>query len=207
MFLNYNMINFNIYKPGDKSINFQNLSHLLFDAFTERTNQGLFFSCANLSAQEIEEHLKDKLLFTLEDGNVVKAMMTLSVKGNHGHVEYVAVSPNEKHTGLATKLFVKMEKYAYDNGVCYLTSTTACKAISSVKWHKKNGFLIYGMGSDVHTNYYSYLFIKANKGIWTNKLFVKFVFFFYYIGIKLGKKENGELTGIGVLIKKIKNLF
>lgn len=182
------------------------IADLLRISFKERLDSGLNFTCALFSPDDVKDHIEGKYLFTVRDSDSLVAMMTLSKTKESGHMEYVAVHPDYKCNGLASRLYKYMENYSKSLDIKYLTSTTACKADSSVYWHKKMGFLIYGLGSDTHTNYFSYLFKKplCDKSKWDNPLYVKLIYILYYIAIHIGKKKNGELTCVGKLLLKVK---
>lgn len=184
------------------------MTTLLTKSFEERLWNGLNFTCSNFSPDELFKHTEGKYIFTLKRKDLYITMLTLSVAEGKGHMEYVAIHPDYKGSGIASVLYSIMEQYAKSLGLECITSTTACKAVSSVKWHKKMGFMTYGLGSDELTNYYSYLFRKPiKKNLFnSNPLIAKLTFILYFIAIKLGKTENGQLTGIGVLLLKIKKL-
>lgn len=188
---------------------YKEISILLQLAFKERLENGLNFTCALFSPQDVRIHTKGKYIFIARDSDFLVAVMTLNVVKERGHMEYVAVHPDYKGCGIAMKLFQYMENYGKSLNLNYITSTTACKAISSIRWHKKMGFLTYGLGSDSQTNYYSYLFIKQlnGKGKWSNPFFVRMIYNCYYIAIHIIKKKNGELTLVGKFLLKVKKLL
>lgn len=179
----------------DDAIQWECLSSLLRDAFKERTEQGLLFSCRDFSSEDLKKHCGNSYIFISQSmDNKHCGMCVLTIGNNHGHMKYVAISPDCKHNGVASTLFLALIDKAYELGLSYVTSTTACGAQSSILWHKKMGFNIIRIGSDRITNYYSYIFRKQLKHhiLWSNILFIKIYFVLMSSLVYILKKADGS---------------
>lgn len=115
---------------------------------------------------------------------------------------HLAVLKEYQGMGIASNLFKIREQKAKELGAEYLSSNTSVNAISSVKYHLKNGFQKVRYVSHPNTTYYSYAFIKRFKyhWFWSNKLFVRLYFYNSFIRTKLLRKEDGSKTMIAKLI-------
>ena len=83
-----------------------------------------------------------------------------------GFHEYLAVKSENKKSGIGTMLQKVVVNVAKALDLDILLSSTAIPAISSVNWHKKNGFIPYKITSYEGRNYSSYNFIKpVSKGM------------------------------------------
>lgn len=157
-----------IITPPHPSLPSKQQLDLLHEGFKERLNQNINFGCATYTLEQYRENTKDSYLLIASDelGNPV-GMITLTPKyrmGLHfGHVENVVVTPNIKRSGVMTALCAEMICLAKNKGMSFLTSTTATNATSSVKWHKKNGFLKLRKLKFKNKNYFSYYFVMPLK--------------------------------------------
>ena len=150
----------------ETSVTYAQITDLIHQSFEERLQQGLNFSCSRMSESEFRAAMGNGTVFVAldEDSGELLGTVTISFKTDHkgrcyAYHEYLAVSPKAKHLGVATRLAEVWKAYARENGVQYVKSDTATRAESSVKWHLKNGFQIYGVKAFRSTNYVSYIFI------------------------------------------------
>ena len=150
----------------ESGISYAQLADLIHAALEERLQQGLNFTCSRMSADDFENRLQDGTVFVSmdEDSGKLLGTVTLTIhadrKGRkYAYHEYLAVSPEAKHLGVATQLSAAWLAFAKENGVQYVKSDTATRAESSVRWHLKNGFQIYGVKAFRNTDYVSYIFI------------------------------------------------
>lgn len=99
-----------------------------------------------------------------------------------------------KGKGMATYIFQTVLEFAKEQELDFLTSTTAVDALSSIKYHKKNGFHIYRYDSFQSTNYYSYHFIRPIRKmlIFNYVLFRLPIFYITLVVCKLTKRKDGS---------------
>lgn len=151
----------------ETSITYDQIADFMHESFEERLQQGLRFTCSFMTAEEFERAMGPGTVFVAldEESGEMLGTVTLKIKTDrkgrtYGYHEYLAISPKAKHMGVATQLSAAWMAYAIENGVQYVKSDTATRAESSVRWHLKNGFMIYGVKAFRTTNYVSYIFIK-----------------------------------------------
>lgn len=150
----------------DTPISYAQITDLMHESFEERLQQGLNFTCSTMTESEFTTTMSKGTVFVAldEDSGELLGTVTIKIKTDnkgrtYAYHEYLAVSPKAKHLGVATKLAEVWKAYARENGVQYVKSDTATRAESSVRWHLKNGFQIYGVKAFPTTNYVSYIFI------------------------------------------------
>lgn len=164
------------YNTSDNNVPWNELSNIVRNAFKERTEQGLLFSCRDFLAEELKESCGDGFVFAGKDdtGNLLGLMVLTILSDNSGYLQFVATEPSLKHSGVASALFKALIKKCGDLNLDHLGSSTADGAISSVKWHLKMGFKKYSYYSSPKTNYYSYIFryqLKEKKYFTVKRLF------------------------------------
>ena len=127
------------------------LATLLQDAFAERKYRGLNFACADFSAEDVRNNLSNNAIVigAFDDNESLIGMLVLnriSIKYNIRYAthEYLAVSSTAKRKGVGSALFKKLKKVAKQENIDLVLSDTAKEADSSVKYHLKNGFIIFG---------------------------------------------------------------
>ena len=197
---------------NDTSITYQQITDLQHAAFIERLEQGLRFTCSTMNAEQFEAKMKDGFVFVAlnKDTNDLLGTVTIHIKtdevGNvYGYHEYLAVSPNAKHSGVGSKLAQAWNKLLEEKAAKYVMSDTACGAISSVNWHLKNGFQIYELESYRSTNYWSFVFIKyLDDSLRKSPLQMKFHYWLSWLFIKTTRHKNGSDTTIGKIYKSLK---
>ena len=175
---------------------YQGLVELLNNAFMERKQEGIGFSYATYTVEDLKRHIGEGYyLVAYEEGKVV-GMVTLLQKERYG-IKYsthecLAVDPTYKNKGVASKLFSRFLELARDVNSDFIISTTAEKAYSSIRYHKKNGFKTFLFVSFPSTPYYSYCFIYPIRRFKFLKysLFNKPVFAASFVFTKLFKKEK-----------------
>ena len=150
----------------ESGVSYGQLTDLIHEAFEERLQQGLNFTCSRMSAADFEDRMKDGVVFVALDEESGELLGTATVhvktdrKGRkYGYLEYLAISPKAKHCGVGSELARSWKEYLRKEGAPYVKSDTACRAESSVKWHLKNGFQIYAVKAYASTDYLSYIFI------------------------------------------------
>lgn len=194
------------------SITYQQLADLQHAAFEERLEQGFHFTCSTMNAEQFEAKMKDGSVFVAlnKDTNDLLGTVTIHIKtdndGNvYGYHEYLAVSPNAKHSGVGSKLVQAWIKLLEEKGAKYVMSDTACEATSSVNWHLKNGFQIYELESYRSTNYWSFVFIKyLDDSLRKSPLQMKLHYWRSWLFIKTTRHINGSDTTLGKIYKRLK---
>lgn len=132
---------------SESNITYQQIADLQHAAFEERLKQGLRFTCSAMTAEQFEAKMKDGYVYLAinEEKNELLGTVTIHLYTDkssvlYGYHEYLAISPFAKHSGVGTTLAQAWQKLLLEKGAKYVLSDTACGAISSVKWHLKNGF-------------------------------------------------------------------
>lgn len=197
---------------SETSISYSDLADLLHDAFEERLGQGLHFTCSTMTAEQFESKMKGGYVFVALDNETEELLGTVTIHldtDKHGIIfgyqEYLAVSPRAKHSGVGTALAKAWNALLQEKEAKYVLSDTACKATSSVEWHLKNGFQIFGLESYRSTNYWSYVFIKyLDDSIRKTLLQLKLRYWCSWLFIKTTRHQNGTDTAFGKLYKRIK---
>ena len=136
---------------------------------------------------------------------------TLTIKidrkgAKYAYFEYLGIRNDMKRKGLATLLFIYIEREALKFGCQYIMSDTSTQAESAIKYHLKNGFKIVGLESYRSTNYWSYVFRKqlVSSKKWNTTLYYKWQYLKSWIFIRLTRDINGNDTILGRLYKTIK---
>lgn len=182
--------------------------------YADRKAEGINFWLSICSFEEYETKVKKdkKIVFVAceETGKALLGTAALTIhkkrKMVYGGMTGCAVKNDLQNMHIGSRLIDELKKKAIEEDCEYLKSTTAVNAISSVRWHLKNGYLKCGLGSGAKSNYYSYIFIMPLKN--TNSFYYKFgykiAYVFSCLKTKSILKENGKLTWFGKLLKKIK---
>ena len=127
---------------------FNIINQLLHESFQERLANDLNFDCASFTDEEYEKLSSKGNVITIWDNDILVGTVFLGIQIRFS--------------------FIKCGFHEY---LAVLLSSTAIPAISSVNWHKKNGFLPYKISSYDGRNYKSYNFIKPVR----KNLLVKFL--------------------------------
>ena len=186
----------------DLNTPYEKIIEIIHDAFKERLEQNLKFSCANISIDEYKNKVKDSFIFVVfdDDNNPIgTSVLTIKKKFGikYGLFEYLAVSTHKKRCGIGKLLMKECIDFAKKENIDCLTSSTADGAVSSVKAHKQNGFKIYMYRSFTCTNYYSFCFIRPIKKTITISVILLFRPLLYavsYILCKVLKDKNGQFS-------------
>jgi N-acetylglutamate synthase-like GNAT family acetyltransferase len=150
---------------------FDTINQLLHDSFQERLANNLNFDCASFTDAEYKEKASIGNIITIWDDDILVGTVYLGVHRRFSFIkcgfhEYLAVKSDNKNLGIGTMLQDVVVNVAKALNLDILLSSTAIPAISSVNWHKKNGFIPYKITSYEGRNYSSYNFIKpVSKGI------------------------------------------
>lgn len=181
---------------NDSNTPLRELADLLNRAFVERQKEGIGFSYVSYTAEDLMKHVKDGYYIVGYIDDKVVGMVALLQKERFG-VKYtthecLAVDPELKNKGIATKLFLSFLEIAKELHSDFIVSTTAEKASSSIRYHKKNGFKTFLFVSFPSTPYYSYCFIyPINRFKFLNySVFNKTILAASFLFTKLFKREK-----------------
>lgn len=187
-------------RQKDENTSWEELTQLFHEAFQERLDQGLHFTCSYFTPEDLERRSANNVVLVAIDKDKVALAGAAFVEIKHddngtwGYLSNMAIKPNYKRCGIGSKLEEQRIAIAKANGCSYVISDTAVGATSSVKWHLKNGFRKYELFSFKSTNYYSYIFRKqlVPDSKWSNPIYCKLHFWKNAIQCRIYKLENGE---------------
>lgn len=188
------------------NVSLEQIADLIRSSFVERKEQRLNMDGCFITSEKIKDVIDGGndivLAFDNESNELVGAdiVEVKSYRGGYYLYNWItAVCPRSKGKHVASIMMDEVKNYAMKNHCDYIWSCTATNATSSVKFHLKNGFRIYGFTSDRTKNYYSYLFRDqiAKSCFWNNSLFYKISFAYYYLRTKILRKEDGSQTMVG----------
>lgn len=201
-------------KTKDEIISWEDLTELFHEAFQERLDQGLHFSCSYFTTEELKRQSANNIVLVAIDRstNVLAGTVSIEIHHNDGKNTWayhynLAVKPAYKKNGIASQLFSRFQQIVKSRGCKYIKSDTAVGAESSIKWHLKNGFEIVGLKSWSSTNYYSYVFRKqlTCHPLWSNSLFCKIHYRLSSIKCRLCHHEDGRIKGLLKLYLRIRS--
>lgn len=196
----------------ETNVTYEEIVSLMHDSFKERLDQGLIFTSCTMSVDDFKKRYSDGVIIVGFDKatDEMMAFYTFHLRSNNkgikfGYLEQLAVSPKAKRSGIGTKMLAENCRIAASMGAKYMLSDTACRAISSVKWHHKNGFYTYELESYRSTDYWSYVFIKyLDDSIGKGSFRIKLHYWWSWLFIRTTRHKNGTDTVIGKLYKKVK---
>ena len=175
---------------------YQEIYDVMKAGFKEREEQGLNFSCLSYSLDDLIKGLEDTVVLLAKDNdtNKILGFQRLFFIQNYMAGGLIAILPEYKREGIGSLLFNKSQEIAIEKGCDHLVATTSVKAVSSVNWHKKNGYRIIELQSFPSTNYYSYIFRKqlVHNPKWSNPVYCKLHYWKSAIQCRMYHLENGE---------------
>lgn len=146
------------------------VSNLLYDAFEERRLQNINFRCGVFTPVDVKKDLvgENYLLLVYNDDGVPMGTASLKIRQkffcNYGTFENLGVASSFKRKGVGSILAKERIKIAKELNLDFLTSCTATNAESSVHYHLKMGFVIFGKNYGKGYNSYSFIYpIKKFK--------------------------------------------
>lgn len=194
---------------------YEQIVDLMHDSFKERMEQGLMFTSCTMDVETFKRKYSDGVIivgYNKENGELL-AFYTFHLfneKRNKnrkdGYLEQLAVSPKAKRTGIGTKMLDAILAIAQQIGATYMLSDTACRAVSSVRWHFKNQFLLYGLESYSSTDYWSRLFklyLPKGSNTLSRRISCRLHYWYSCVRTLLTKNRHGQLTLIGRLLRKV----
>ena len=162
---------------------YETVAELLQDAFAERREQGINFKCGIFSAQDVENEFVNwggYLLLAINENEEIVGTVSL-IERNKGGFRYVshdnlAVSSLCKGKGVASNLFREVINVTKREGYDFITSFTATTADSSVRYHLKNGFVIYERTPGKGYDSYSFIYPLKRFGFMRIKPLSKMIY-------------------------------
>lgn len=175
---------------------YEKMRILLNSAFQGRKEEGIDFSYATYTVEQLKEHVGNGYYIVAFENDTVVGMVVLIQKERYGirystH-ECLAVLPSMSNMGIASLMFQTFLEVANQVDTNFIISTTAEKAYSSIRYHHKNGFKTFLFVSFPSTAYYSYCFIYPIRKFKFLKysIFNKPIFWMSYFITKIFYKEN-----------------
>ena len=207
-------MNIEILEREKANVSYAQVVELMHEAFQERLEQGLNYSCSSMDVTQFMEKTKNGCVYVAIDKDTGILAGTTPInfhqgkKRPYGYMEFVAISNDYKRFGIASRLVRTITDRGKAEGCDYILSDTSVNAGSAVKFHLKNGFKIIGLESYRSTNYWSYVFRMQLEPslLWNNPLFLKLHYWFSYIFIKTTRDIYGNDTAIGKFYKRVKGL-
>ena len=138
-----------IKKLQDTSYTYRDVVDLLHEAFQERLEQGLNYTCSTMTEEQFRNKTADGIVYVaIDDATGLCGTATLTIKTDtkgikYGYNEYNGIRSDIKGKGIGTMLYIYRERESVQNGCEYLLSDTSTQATSAVKYHLKNGFKIF----------------------------------------------------------------
>lgn len=204
-----------ILRLEDSPFSLLDVFSLIREVYSDRKNEGIDFWLSKSSFEDYASRTdrENKRVYVAMDeaSNCLLGTIALSIhndkKGRkYGGVTNCAVERNSQSKCIGSRLLEKLKDTAMEEGCYYLKSTTAVNAVGSVKWHLKNGFKKCGLASSSKSNYYSYVFILPliHSRSFYNRVLYKFDYGFSWLLTRCLLKQDGNLTMIGTILKRIK---
>lgn len=147
-YIEENSLHYQVLNVEDAPI--QEINRLLYDAFKERLDADINFDCASFTNEEYRTLSADGNIITIWKENTIIGTVYLGVHlrfGNFkcGFHEYLAVKSDIKKSGIGSQMQSIVMELAKALNLDVILSSTAMPATSSVRWHKKNGFIPYNI--------------------------------------------------------------
>lgn len=195
----------------DTSYSYNDVVNLLHEAFQERLEQGLMYTCSTMTEDEFRKDTVNGIVYVaIDDEMGLCGTATLTIRTDrygvkYGLNEYDGIRSDMKGKGIGTMLYMEREKKALKNGCEYILSDTSTQAKSAVKYHLKNGFKIVGLKSYRDTNYWSYVFRRqlAPSIKWNNAIYCRWRYIKSWIYTRMTRDIYGNETHFGRVYRKI----
>lgn len=186
---------------------------LIHRSYDEHLKNGIEFTCSRFTLDDLKSKTKDGYITTAigEDGRLA-GFHFFSIRGSAAYCEFMTVSPDCKRRGVGTRIFDEEVGFLTRIGrrtVKCIIADTSVLAVSSVRWHIRNGYKIIGLASYGSTGYYSYVFRKqlTSPSVWNCRLYCALHYAFSWLLCKSTRNKNGTLTALGKTLKTVKNII
>lgn len=174
------------------------VSEIFKDACREREKQGIHFSFGSFKPNDIKAYYGNGGGYLIVAQDVMRmcgALMVMSrTKGPIKYIshDYLGIADDYKGKGVASLMFSELLDLCRNESYDCIVSVTNPKALSSVKYHCKNGFRIYCLKYNGKGSSYSFIYpIKKFRFI-NISLFRNIIYYF--------------LTGISYLKNRFRNV-
>ncbi len=198
--------------PNPDYISWESITDLLHEAYAERKEEGLNFSAVNQPVRVTISRVGDGdcLVALLEEKLVGTVSFRMVDSRNDKHRKWycddlyceffqVAVHPEYKKHGIATRLMEKLDEIADQSGAGSYISSTAADAIWLGKWYQKLGNQKVGYCSYNSTNYYSVIRRKPLHGKKINPIYRVARYNIEKAIVHMTFKKTGEMKFLGRL--------
>lgn len=191
-----------------KGYRIEDVLTLIKKAYGERAKEGVSFATLSYTIDDFlaERADADYWFLAFDEDNHLYGTARLTIKDKSGEICNFAVSPSCQGKHVGSQLLQAATQFAKEQGLDYMVSYTATRAVSSVKCHCNNGFQIVGINMGLSTDYSSYVFRNqlTPSCYWSSKTLMKLRTFGPYLIYRMLKKTDGKNTVIGDLILNIK---
>lgn len=189
------MIKVSVAKKEDTP--YEELFHVMKEAFKERAEQGLNFVCLSWSLDDFISKLRNNTILIARDtenNDKIIGFERLVFNNDFAAEGITAILPEYKRKGVGRLLYKAGEQIVKSCNYNYIAADTAVGAKSAVKWHIKNGFRKYELRSFKSTNYYSIIFRKqlVHDSKWSNPVYCKLHYWKSAIRCRMFTLPNGE---------------
>lgn len=129
---------------------YEDLIEMIHDSVRERVDQNLLFNVSRMSSDDFRNKTQNGIVLVAFRNTDLLGTVCIHFyddrEGRHyAYHEHVFVRPESKRDGIGSLLYRCVVDLSQRNYCEYILSDTAIDATSSVKWHKKNGFIIVGL--------------------------------------------------------------
>ena len=196
------------------SFSLKDVYKLIQEVYKDRVEAGIDFTLSKISFEEYENKVQHdkKMVFVIPQKNVLIGSASLAIRKDkfgrkYGGFSNAVVLKECQGRGLGTKLFEARKCKAIESGCIYLSSSTAENATSSIRWHKKNGWLLYGYGKHLDSRYFSCFFRYPLKRRVTafSRLSYRLHFFYQFVMLRCLFRRTGGYTMLGAFIYKLRS--
>ena len=200
----------------------ETLYALFRQSFQQWREQGIDTPFVHTTYEKFLTEIKYGTVFVAQDAVTGELLgmhrMQCYRRHDYAYGSYLAVSPQCKHQGIATRMLNEEIAQLRQRGYRYIKGTTSAAATWSVRWHLKNGYHITGYSRSEKSKYASYTFRKQlvcdlrhhpSDLLWTRPLApitARLCYLASYTIAQLVHHRNGELNWIGRLGKKLKDV-
>ena len=191
------------------SFSLEDVFVLIQEVYKERVDAGIDFTLSKITFEEYKNIIQKekKRVFVIPNegrliGSAALAIRKDSFGRKYGGFSNAVVLKEYQGKGLGTKLFETRKREAIKEGCEYLYSSTAENAVSSIRWHKKNGWHLYGYGKQYGSKYFSCFFkypLKKRVTALTRFAYC-LLYFSRFVFIRCLFRKDGGYTVLGKLI-------
>ena len=203
----------------DARVSLQELHELFQQSFQQWRDSGIDVPALHGTFEDFKAKVEPALVFVAQDGETGKLLAMHcfygSLRKGHVHGFFLAVSPEAKHQGLATRMLEHETRLFRKKGIRYLRGNTSEAASWSVRWHLKNGYRKVGYRRTEDSNSALVIFRKQIATdwrrhpadlLWTRPLApltAKIQYAASYLATNICKTRTGRLNWMGRMAKRI----